>query len=109
MVLIGTAGWSSPDWESAVYPPRASATDRLRAVAELEEVWGQIRQMSGQAPKTFAIFNNHKDAKAFSNALQLKLRAEPGAVVRGPVALLHRFPELRGHVQASGEEQLALV
>jgi uncharacterized protein YecE (DUF72 family) len=33
-VLVGTAGWSYPDWEGAVYPLGADATDRLRTVAE---------------------------------------------------------------------------
>src|SRR5664280_3538867 len=32
-ILVGTAGWSYPDWQDAVYP-RASSSERLRTVAE---------------------------------------------------------------------------
>jgi uncharacterized protein YecE (DUF72 family) len=102
-------GRNAKNWFKEKQEVYGGRYDYLYNATELDEVWGQIRQMAGKAQKTFAIFNNHKDAKAFSNALQLKLRAEPGAVVRGPVALLNRFPELQGAVQASGEEQLSLV
>jgi uncharacterized protein YecE (DUF72 family) len=33
-LLIGTAGWSYPDWEGAVYPTRCSSADKLRVVAD---------------------------------------------------------------------------
>ena len=32
-ILIGTAGWSYPDWEGAVYPP-AKSGQRLRTVVD---------------------------------------------------------------------------
>lgn len=32
-ILVGTAGWSYPDWQNAVYP-RSSSSERLRIVAE---------------------------------------------------------------------------
>src|SRR5947209_7960205 len=32
MILIGTAGWSYPDWEGIAYP-KAKSADRLRTMA----------------------------------------------------------------------------
>src|SRR5664280_1682633 len=32
-ILVGTAGWSYPDWENAVYP-RTQSAERLRIVAD---------------------------------------------------------------------------
>ena len=59
--------------------------------------------------KTFAVFNNHKDAKAFSNALQLKARLSPSVPVRAPVSLRERYPALRASTIPDGDEQLPLV
>ncbi len=83
--------------------------DYLYAESELDDVLRHIRQIAGQAKKTFVVFNNHKDAKAFANALQVKVRLQPDVTVRAPAALLARFPSLRKDILPVGEEQLPLV
>src|SRR5438128_1840636 len=45
--------------------------DYLYSEAELEELLTRIRVVAEKTKKTFVIFNNHKAAKAFANALQL--------------------------------------
>ena len=82
--------------------------DYLYSESELEDVLGHIRRIAAQARKTFVVFNNHKDAKAFANALQVKVRLQPAATVRAPAALLARFPSLRKTVLPVGQEQLPL-
>jgi uncharacterized protein YecE (DUF72 family) len=76
---------------------------------ELNELLGQITKIAGQTKKTFVVFNNHKDGKAFSNALQLKARLMPAEVIRAPVSLRERFPVLRACTTPDGAEQLPLV
>ncbi len=83
--------------------------DYLYSEAELDELLGKILAVAEKTKKTFVIFNNHKDAKAFSNALQLKAALTPDAVVRAPSTLVARYPALRGRVIAEGEQQLPLV
>jgi uncharacterized protein YecE (DUF72 family) len=83
--------------------------DYLYSETELDELLRLIREIAARAKRTFVIFNNHKDAKAFANALQLKLRVQPGTVVRAPVSLVARFAGLQGRVSPVGEEQLPLV
>jgi uncharacterized protein YecE (DUF72 family) len=83
--------------------------DYLYSEAELEELLTRIRVVAEKTKKTFVIFNNHKDAKAFANALQLKAALTPDAPVRAPAALVARYPALRGRVIAEGEQQLPLV
>ncbi|HUK83594.1 MAG TPA: DUF72 domain-containing protein [Verrucomicrobiae bacterium] len=83
--------------------------DYLYAETELDELLHHIRHVAEHTKKTFVIFNNHKDAKAFANALQLKIRLQPDAVVRAPVSLLAAYPALRSRVQPAGEEQLPLM
>jgi len=83
--------------------------DYLYSAKEMDELVEQIAKSAGKAKKAFAVFNNHKDAKAFSNALQLKARLAPGTAVRAPVALRERYPALRGCTVPDGEEQLPLV
>ncbi len=83
--------------------------DYLYAEAELDELLRPIRAISSKAKRTFVIFNNHKDAKAFANALQLKLRVQPGSAVRAPVSLVARFAALQGQVTPVGDQQLPLV
>lgn len=83
--------------------------DYLYAGSELDELLARMRRVAAKTQRTFAVFNNHKDAKAFTNALQLKVRVQPDAPVRGPVALLERYPQLRGRVAPAGAEQLPLV
>jgi uncharacterized protein YecE (DUF72 family) len=101
-------GRNAKNWfrEETVYGGRY---DYLYAESELDELLARMRRVAAKTQRTFAIFNNHKDAKAFANALQLKLRAQPGAAPRAPAALLARFPQLRGVVAPAGEEQLPLV
>jgi hypothetical protein len=55
------------------------------------------------------VFNNRKDAKAFSNALQLKARLAPAVTVRAPAPLRERYPSIRDSTIADGDEQLPLV
>jgi uncharacterized protein YecE (DUF72 family) len=73
----------------------------------LEELLGKIRAVAEKTKRTFVIFNNHKDAKALSNALQLKAALAPG--VRAPATLVARYPALRGRVIVEGEQQLPLM
>jgi uncharacterized protein YecE (DUF72 family) len=75
----------------------------------LDDLVTHIAKIASRTKKTFAIFNNHKDAKAFSNALQLKARLAPAVAVRAPVALRERYPSLRACTVPDGDEQLPLV
>jgi uncharacterized protein YecE (DUF72 family) len=102
-------GRNAKNWfreKQAVYGGRY---DYLYSEAELEELLPKIRAVAERTKKTFVIFNNHKDAKAFSNALQLKVALDSAAPVRAPVSLVERYPVLRGRVVAEGEQQLPLV
>jgi uncharacterized protein YecE (DUF72 family) len=101
-------GRNAKNWfrEETTYGARY---DYLYAESELDELLARMRRVAAKTQRTFAVFNNHKDAKAFANALQLKVRAQPEAAPRAPAALLARFPRLRGAVAASDAEQLPLV
>jgi uncharacterized protein YecE (DUF72 family) len=81
--------------------------DYLYSDAELDDLLGKIRAVAAKTKKTFVIFNNHKDAKAFSNALQLKAALAPA--VKAPATLVARYPVLRGRVTVEGEQQLPLL
>ena len=83
--------------------------DYLYSETELDELLSHIAKITARTKKTFAVFNNHKDGKAFSNALQLKARLAPAATVRAPVSLRERFPALRACTMPDGAEQLPLV
>jgi uncharacterized protein YecE (DUF72 family) len=83
--------------------------DYLYSAAELDDLLAHITKIAGRTKKTFAVFNNHKDAKAFSNALQVKARLTPAVAVRAPVALRARYPTVRDSTVADGDEQLPLV
>ncbi len=83
--------------------------DYLYSAAELDDLLAQITAIAARTKKTFAVFNNHKDAKAFSNALQVKARLAPAVAVRAPVALRERYPSIRESTIADGDEQLPLV
>jgi uncharacterized protein YecE (DUF72 family) len=101
-------GRNAKNWfrgEQDVYGGRY---DYLYAESELDEAFRHVRRIAAQAKKTFVIFNNHKDAKAFANALQMKVRLQPQTTVRAPAALLARFPSLRQFVLPVGQEQLPL-
>jgi uncharacterized protein YecE (DUF72 family) len=82
--------------------------DYLYSESELDEALGHIRRIAVRAKRTFVIFNNHKDAKAFANALQVKVRLQPETTVRAPATLVARFPSLRKSVLPVGQEQLPL-
>jgi uncharacterized protein YecE (DUF72 family) len=102
-------GRNAKNWfreKEAVYGDRY---DYLYTEAELDDLLRPIRQIAAKAKRTFVIFNNHKDAKAFANALQLKLRVQPGTVVRAPILLVARFAGLQGRVSPVGDQQLPLV
>lgn len=101
-------GRNAKNWfrEETTYGARY---DYLYGESELDELLRRMRRVAAKTQKTFAVFNNHKDAKAFANALQLKARAQPDAAVRAPAALVARFPHLRDAVAVSGAEQLPLV
>jgi uncharacterized protein YecE (DUF72 family) len=83
--------------------------DYLYSAAELDELLAHIVRVAARAKKTFAVFNNHKDAKAFSNALQMKARLTPALKIHAPVALRERYPSLRADTVADRDEQLPLV
>jgi uncharacterized protein YecE (DUF72 family) len=83
--------------------------DYLYSAMELDELLAHITKITARTKKTFVIFNNHKDGKAFANALQLKARLSPAATLLAPVALRERFPALRACTVADGAEQLPLV
>jgi uncharacterized protein YecE (DUF72 family) len=83
--------------------------DYLYSAAELDELLAKVTKVAANAKKTFAVFNNHKDAKAFSNALQVKARLTPAVAVRAPVVLRERYPSLRADTVPDGDEQLPLV
>ena len=83
--------------------------DYLYSAMELDELLAHITKITARTKKTFVVFNNHKDGKAFSNALQLKARLAPTVTVRAPVSLRERFPALRACTMPDGAEQLPLV
>jgi len=102
-------GRNAGNWFRKTQEVAGGRYDYLYSETELDDLLGPIRRIASKATRTFVIFNNHKDAKAFANALQLKLRVQPGAAVRAPVSLVGRFAALRGRVLPAGEEQLPLV
>ena len=83
--------------------------DYLYSKSELDEILPHLRSVAQQTKKTFVIFNNHKDGKAFANALQLKARLQPQSTIRAPAALLTRFPSLGKGIMPAGEGQLPLI
>ena len=83
--------------------------DYLYSAMELDELLAHITKITARTKKTFVVFNNHKDGKAFANSLQLKARLMPAEVIRAPVSLRERFPVLRACTTPDGAEQLPLV
>jgi uncharacterized protein YecE (DUF72 family) len=100
-------GRNAKNWFEEKQTVYGGRYDYLYSDAELDELLGKIRAVAAKTKKTFVIFNNHKDAKAFSNALQLKAAIAPP--VRAPAALVARYPALRGKVTVDGEQQLLLL
>jgi len=83
--------------------------DYLYSESELAELESRIRQVAAKAKKTFVILNNHKDGKAFANALQMKARLGAASKLRAPAVLMQRYPALRACATPDGDEQLPLV
>ena len=102
-------GRNAKNWFREQQDAYGGRYDYLYSEAELDELLPQIRRVAERTKKTFVIFNNHKDAKAFANALQLKIRLQPDAPARAPASLLAAYPALRSRVRPAGEEQLPLV
>jgi uncharacterized protein YecE (DUF72 family) len=65
----------------------------LYSERELEEWKDKIESVASRAQKTYVIANNHFEAKAGVNALQLK-NLLTGERVKAPEPLLRRYPEL---------------
>jgi uncharacterized protein YecE (DUF72 family) len=93
--------------EQEAYP--GARYDYLYGPDELAGLERLARDLAEKTTRTFVIFNNHKDAKAFSNALQLQARLQPERPRQAPAPLLKRYPALRDIVEADGPEQLTLV
>jgi uncharacterized protein YecE (DUF72 family) len=67
----------------------------LYSEAQLAGWKEKIERISGKAEVTYVVANNHFEAKAGVNALQLK-RMLTGQRVRAPESLLRHYPELKG-------------
>jgi uncharacterized protein YecE (DUF72 family) len=65
--------------------------------AELEKWKGKIEAIAQRAESTYVIANNHFQAKAAVNALELK-HLLGGKKVLAPESLVRHYPELRGMV-----------
>jgi uncharacterized protein YecE (DUF72 family) len=76
--------------------------------AELEKWKEKIETIAQKAESTFVIANNHFQAKAAVNALELRNLLE-GKKVRAPQTLVNHYPELKEKVDvedASGDYSL---
>jgi uncharacterized protein YecE (DUF72 family) len=76
----------------------------LYKAAELEGWKERIQTIADQAKTTFVVTNNHFEAKAGANALQLKYMLTGRRVV-APEALLAHYPELKKIADPLGEAQ----
>jgi len=76
----------------------------LYKAAELAGWTERIQSIADQAKTTFVIANNHFEAKAGANALQLKHMLTGGRVV-APESLLAHYPELKKIADPLGEAQ----
>jgi uncharacterized protein YecE (DUF72 family) len=101
-------GRNAKNWFAKTENVYGARYDYLYSDRELDEIAGRVQTIAQQAKKAFVIFNNHKDAKAFANALQLKARLAP-SLPRAPATVRARYPALRGITHADGDEQMALV
>jgi uncharacterized protein YecE (DUF72 family) len=102
-------GRNAKNWFREKQDAYGGRYDYLYSAGELDDLLAHITKIASRTKKTFAVFNNHKDAKAFSNALQLKARLAPAVAVRAPVALRERYPSIRACTVPDGDEQLPLV
>jgi uncharacterized protein YecE (DUF72 family) len=71
----------------------------LYTPAELEKWRDKVKIISQRAGSTYVIANNHFQAKAAVNALELRHLLD-GKKVRAPETLVKNYPELRGIVDA---------
>src|SRR5215813_5995998 len=71
---------------------------------ELEEWKGRIQSIAARTKITFVVANNHFEAKAGVNALELKHMLS-GRRVLAPEALLAHYPQLKSISNALGEGQ----
>jgi uncharacterized protein YecE (DUF72 family) len=76
----------------------------LYKTAELAGWTERIQSIADQAKTTFVIANNHFEAKAGANALQLKHMLSGRRVV-APESLLAHYPELKKIADPLGEAQ----
>jgi uncharacterized protein YecE (DUF72 family) len=80
----------------------------LYKLAELEKWKEKVEIIAHRAKSTYVIANNHFQAKAAVNALELRHLLD-GKRVRAPETLVRHYPELRGMVEtedASGNYSL---
>ena len=102
-------GRNAKNWFREEQDAYGGRYDYLYSATELDDLLGHIAKIAARTKKTFAVFNNHKDAKAFSNALQLKARLTLTVAIRAPVALRERYPSIAACTVPDGDEQLPLV
>jgi len=75
-----------------------ATTSNLYKVAELEKWKDKIKSISERAQSTYVIANNHFQAKAAVNALELRHLLD-GRRVHAPSSLVSHYPELREMVE----------
>jgi len=102
-------GRNAKNWFRESQDAYGGRYDYLYSASELDDLLGQIAGIAARTKKTFAMFNNHKDAKAFSNALQLKARLAPTVAIRAAVALRERYPSIQECTVPDGDKQLPLL
>jgi uncharacterized protein YecE (DUF72 family) len=85
----------------------ASSADRYNYLYKSSELTGwkdRIEEIAQKAKVTFVVTNNHFEAKAGVNALQLK-HMLTGRRVQAPEPLLERYPELKAIADPASEDQ----
>jgi uncharacterized protein YecE (DUF72 family) len=102
-------GRNAANWFADKEQPSGARYDYLYSETELDQLLRPICEVAAKTKRTFVIFNNHKDAKAFANALQLKLRIQPSATLRAPAPLRQKYPALQPFTRADNEVQLPLL
>lgn len=102
-------GRNAKNWFREKQDTYGGRYDYLYNDMELDELVTHIRSVARKTKRTFVILNNHKDGKAFANALQLKAKLQPEATKCAPATVLARYPELRKIGVSSADEQLPLI
>jgi uncharacterized protein YecE (DUF72 family) len=72
--------------------------DYLYNSEELEQAKEIVETIAERSRETYAILNNHRNAQAATNALELKSRVT-GRKVAAPEVLLERYPDLKEFVE----------